>query len=136
MPIKIVFLGTPDITLKSFDFFIKSADYEVLALVTQKAKQANRGKKIVERNITKMARENNIHVFEPDKISKEPDVIKQLKALKPDFFITLPLDKFYLKKLLIFHQLQQSIFMQVYYLNIEEQTQLLNQSLMVKLKPV
>ena len=47
MTIKIVFLGTPDITLESFDFFIKSSDYEVLALVTQKAKQANRGKKIV-----------------------------------------------------------------------------------------
>ena len=88
MPIKIVFLGTPDITLESFDFFIKSSDYEVLALVTQKAKQANRGKKIIERNITKMAQENSIPVFEPDKISREPEVIEQLKTLKPDFFIT------------------------------------------------
>lgn len=88
MPIKIVFLGTPDITLESFDFFIKSPDYEVLALVTQKAKQANRGKKIVERNITKMAQRNDIPVYEPDKISKEPEIIEKLKALKPDFFIT------------------------------------------------
>ena len=88
MPIKVVFLGTPDITLESFDFFIKSPDYEVLALVTQKAKAANRGKKIVERNITKMAQENNIPVFEPDKISREPEVIQQLKAMNPDFFIT------------------------------------------------
>lgn len=88
MPIKIVFLGTPDITLKSFDFFINSSDYEVLALVTQKAKAANRGKKIIERNITKMAINNNIPVFEPDRISKEPEVIEKLKALKPDFFIT------------------------------------------------
>jgi methionyl-tRNA formyltransferase len=88
MPIKIVFLGTPDITLESFDFFIKSSDYEVLALVTQKAKQANRGKKIVERNITKMAIANNIPVYEPDRISKETEIIEQLKALKPDFFIT------------------------------------------------
>ena len=37
---KIIFLATPDIALESFDFFIKSPDYEVLALVTQKAKQA------------------------------------------------------------------------------------------------
>lgn len=88
MAIKLVFFGTPDITLESFDFFIKSPDYEVLALVTQKAKQANRGKKIIERNITKMAKENNIAVFEPDKISKEPEIIEQLKALSPDFFIT------------------------------------------------
>ena len=88
MPIKIVFLGTPDITLESFDFFIKSPDYEVLALVTQKAKAANRGKKIIERNITKMAKENAIPVYEPDKISREIEIIEQLKMMKPDFFIT------------------------------------------------
>ena len=88
MPIKVIFFATPDIALESFDFFIKSPDYEVLALVTQKAKAANRGKKIVERNITKMARENSIPVFEPDRISKEPEIIEQLKAFKPDFSIT------------------------------------------------
>ena len=88
MPIKVVFFGTPDITLESFEFFINSNDYEVLALVTQKAKAANRGKKIIERNITKMANANNIPVFEPDKISKEPEIIEQLKALEPDFFVT------------------------------------------------
>lgn len=85
---KIVFFATPDITLKSFKYFIDSADFEVLALVTQCAKAQNRGKKIVERNITKLARENNIPVFEPEKISKEPEIIEQLKKPEPDFFIT------------------------------------------------
>ena len=86
--IKIVFFATPNIALKSFDFFIKSPDYEVLALVTQKAKPQNRGKRIVEREITKMAKENNIVVFEPDKISKEPEIIERLKLMQPDFFVT------------------------------------------------
>ncbi len=86
--IKIVFFATPDIALESFKYFINSSDYEVLALVTQKAKAQNRGKKIVERNITKLAKENNIAVFEPDKISKDNSIIEKLKALKPDFFIT------------------------------------------------
>ena len=86
--IKIVFFATPNIALKSFDFFIKSPDYEVLALVTQKAKPQNRGKRIVEREITKMAKENNIVVFEPDKISKEPEIIERLKLMNPDFFVT------------------------------------------------
>ena len=86
--IRIVFFGTPDITLKSFEYFINSSDYEVLALVTQKAKAQNRGNKIVERNITKIAKLNNIPVFEPDKISKEENIISSLKNLNPDFFIT------------------------------------------------
>lgn len=85
---KIVFLATPDITLKTFEFFINSKDYEVLALVTQRAKEEKRGKKIVERNITKMAKSYSIPVFEPDKISKDENVIAKLKALKPDFFVT------------------------------------------------
>ncbi len=88
MAIKIVFFATPDIALETFKYFIESNDYEVLALVTQKAKAQNRGKKIIERNITKMAKENNIAVFEPDKISKDPEIIKKLKDLKSDFFIT------------------------------------------------
>lgn len=88
MPIKIVFFATPDIALESFDFFAKSQDYEISALVTQKAKAANRGKKITERNITKMAREYNIPVFEPEKISKDEQIIEKLKALAPDFFVT------------------------------------------------
>ncbi|MBQ8634862.1 methionyl-tRNA formyltransferase [bacterium] len=88
MPIKVVFFATPDITLESFKFFIDSPEYEVLALVTQKAKAANRGKKIVERNITKMAQENSICVYEPEKISCEIEIIEQLKQLEPDFFIT------------------------------------------------
>lgn len=85
---RIVFAATPDIALKSFKYFIDKPEYDVLALITQKAKSQNRGKKIVERNITKMAKENNIAVFEPDKISKDIEVIEKLKALKPDFIIT------------------------------------------------
>ncbi|MBQ8475821.1 methionyl-tRNA formyltransferase, partial [bacterium] len=86
--IKIVFLGAPDIALPSFEYFINSPDYEVSALVTIKPKAQNRGKKITQRNITLMAQKHNIPVFEPDKISKEPDIINALKNLNPDFFVT------------------------------------------------
>lgn len=85
---RIVFAATPDIALKSFKYFIDNPKYDVLALITQKAKNQNRGKKIIERNITKMAKENNIAVFEPDKISKDIEIIEKLRALNPDFIIT------------------------------------------------
>jgi len=86
--IKIVFFATPDITLESFKYFINSPCYELQALVTQSAKAQNRGKKVVQRKITLMAQENNISVFEPEKISKESEIIEKLKNLKPDFFVT------------------------------------------------
>lgn len=85
---KVVFFATPNIALESFKFFINSKDYELLALVTQKAKAANRGKKIIERDIVKIAKESSVNVFEPDKISKDREIIETLKNLKPDFFIT------------------------------------------------
>ena len=86
--IKIIFLATPDIALSSFEYFINSSDYEVKALVTIKPKAQNRGKKIIPRNITLMAQKYNIPVYEPDKISKEPEIIKALKQMEPDFLIT------------------------------------------------
>lgn len=85
---KIVFFATPDIAIESFEYFIKSDDYEVSALVTQPPKPSNRGKKIVERKIKTIARENSIDVFEPQKISKEPEIIEKLKQYECDFFIT------------------------------------------------
>lgn len=85
---KVVFFATPDIALNTFKFLIQSKDYELLALVTQKAKPCNRGKKIVERNITSCAKEHDILVLEPDRISKDVEVIEKLKSLKPDFFVT------------------------------------------------
>ncbi len=86
--IKLIFLATPDIALKSFQHFINSPSFELCALVTQSAKPQNRGKKIVERNIVKLAKENNIEVFEPEKISKDKDLINKLKSYNPDFMVT------------------------------------------------
>ncbi len=85
---KIAFFATPDIAINSFKYFINSSNYEVTALVTQPPKPSCRGKRIIERKIETIALENNVRVFEPQKISKEPDIIKELKALECDFFIT------------------------------------------------
>ena len=86
--IKIIFLATPDIALTSFEYFLNSPDYDVKALVTIKPKAQNRGKKIVPRNITLMAQKYNIPVFEPDSISKDSEVISELKKMNPDFMVT------------------------------------------------
>lgn len=85
--IKIVYLATPDIAIKSFEFFIKSEDYDVMALVVQPPKGQTRGKK-TEHSIAKVAKESSITIYEPEKISKDTKLIDELKSLKPDFFVT------------------------------------------------
>lgn len=86
--INLVFFGTPDIGLKSLEYLHKSDKFNVLAVVTQPDKPSGRGQKLTPSPIKSFAIENNIMVFQPKSIRKEPDVIEALKNLKPDFFVT------------------------------------------------
>ena len=86
--ISLVFFGTPDIALLSFQKLISDENFKVLALVTQPQRPSGRGKKITDSKIKQEAIKNNIPVFEPVKISKEPEVIEALKKMAPDFFVT------------------------------------------------
>lgn len=86
--IKIVFFGTPKIALPSLEYLCNSKDFEVLAVVTQPDKPLGRGHKITAPPLKEFAIANNIRVFQPKSIRKDENVIKQLKGLKPDFFVT------------------------------------------------
>ena len=56
MAIKVVFFGSPDIAVPSFEkLLLNSDDFEVKALVTQPPKPSKRGKKIMDSNIKKAA---------------------------------------------------------------------------------
>lgn len=88
MTIKLIFFASPDIAVPSFEKLINSSDFEVLALVTQPPKPANRGKKIHVSEVKKLAIDNNIDVLEPVKLAKEPDMIEKLKSYGCDFFVT------------------------------------------------
>ncbi|MBR1943475.1 methionyl-tRNA formyltransferase [bacterium] len=86
--IKVVFFGTPKIALKSLEYLINSDKTEVLAVVTQPDKPAGRGKKLTMSPIKECALANNIPVFQPKSIRKEPEIQEKLKNLEPDFFVT------------------------------------------------
>lgn len=86
--IKVVFFGSPDIAVPSFEKLIDSDEFEVRALVTQPPKPSKRGKKITDSNIKKAALERGIDILEPIKLSKEPEMIEKLKSYEADFFVT------------------------------------------------
>lgn len=86
--IKIVFFGTPDIGLKSLEHFYNSDKFEVLAVVTQPDRPSGRGHKLTPSPIKQFAVENNIRVFQPTSIRKEPEIIAELARFEPDFFVT------------------------------------------------
>lgn len=86
--IKIIFFGTPDIGLKSLEYLHKSKTIGVVAVVTQPDKPAGRGHKLQASPIKKFALENNIPVFQPKSIRKEPEIQNALKEFEADFFVT------------------------------------------------
>ncbi len=86
--INIVFFGTPDIGLKSLEYLFLSDKINVQAVVTQPDKPSGRGHKITMSPIKKFAVDNNIPVFQPKSIRKEPEIMDALRKFEPDFFVT------------------------------------------------
>lgn len=83
--LKLVFMGTPDISAKVFEAMILDG-YKFVGLVTQPDRPVGR-KGQLEKVPTKVVAEKyNIPVFQPIKIRKEYDFIKELN---PDLIITL-----------------------------------------------
>lgn len=86
--ISVVFFGTPDIGLKSLEYLNNSANFKVLAVVTQPDRPSGRGQKLTPSPIKTFAIENGIPVFQPKSIRKDPEVIEALRQFNPDFFVT------------------------------------------------
>lgn len=86
--IKVVFFGTPQIAVKSLEYLNSLPDFEIQAVVTQPDRPSGRGHKITIPPVKDFALANSIPVFQPKSIRKEPEIQKELKNLKPDFFVT------------------------------------------------
>ena len=86
--IKIVYMGTPEIAVESLDFLNKNEEIEVCAVVTQMDRPKGRGNKLTPPPIKEWALANNIPCFQPERISKDNELIEKLKALDVDFFVT------------------------------------------------
>lgn len=86
--IKIVYMGTPEIAVESLDFLNKNDEIEVCAVVTQMDRPKGRGNKLTPPPIKEWALANNVPCFQPERISKDSELIEKLKALDVDFFVT------------------------------------------------
>ena len=86
--IKIVYMATPEIAVKSLEELIKNKEIEVCAVVTQPDRPKGRGNKLTAPPVKVCALENNIKCYQTEKISKDKELIEELKELNPDFFIT------------------------------------------------
>ena len=84
--IKIVYMGTPDIAVKSLEKL--NEKFEVIAVVTQPDRPKGRGNKLTPPPVKECAIKNNIPCYQTERISKDEELLTKLKELKPDFFVT------------------------------------------------
>lgn len=84
----IVFMGTPDFAIPSLKTLLKS-NHKILAVVTQPDKERGRGLKVSFTPVKQFAIENNISVYQPEKLKGNIEFVKQMKSLIPDLFVVV-----------------------------------------------
>lgn len=85
--LKVVFLGTPEFAKTSLEA-IHQSHHEVVGVVTVADKASGRGQKINQSPVKIFAAENNIPVFQPEKL-RNPEFLEELKKLDADVFVVV-----------------------------------------------
>lgn len=78
---RIVFMGTPEFAVESLKMLVEN-NYNVAGVVTNPDKPAGRGRQIRESPVKKYAKEQNLPILQPEKLSDQ-NFIQQLKELRP-----------------------------------------------------
>lgn len=85
---RIVFLGTPDFAVPSIKILIDN-HHHILAIVTAPDKERGRGQKISFTPVKQFAIDNNLPVFQPNKLKGNLDFVEQMKSLNADLFVVV-----------------------------------------------
>lgn len=91
-------MGTPDFSVPALKSMIEN--YNVQAVFTQPDRPKGRGKKLAFSAVKEVAIENNIPVYQPNKIKNETGMIQKLKELEPDFIIVVAYGQILSKEIL------------------------------------
>lgn len=85
---KIVFMGTPDFAIPSLKILIEN-NHNILAVVTTPDKERGRGQKVTFTSVKQFAIDNNIPVYQPEKLKGNTNFVEQMKALQPALFVVV-----------------------------------------------
>ncbi len=85
--LKVVFLGTPEFAKTSLEA-IHQSHHEVVGVVTVADKASGRGQKISQSPVKIFAVENNLPVFQPEKL-RNPEFLEELRKLEADVFVVV-----------------------------------------------
>ena len=96
---KIIFMGTPDFAEESLKS-IYEAGHEIVGVVTNPDKPKGRGMKMIPSPVKEFAIEENLKIFQPEKVKNNEEFINELKALQPDVICVVAYGKILPKEIL------------------------------------
>lgn len=82
---RIVFMGTPEFAVPSLKILLDNG-YDVVGVITSTDKLAGRGRKLLESDVKKFAKEKGLNILQPKNL-KAPEFVEELRALKADLQI-------------------------------------------------
>lgn len=85
--LKVVFLGTPEFAKTALEA-IHHSHHEVVGVVTVADKASGRGQKISQSPVKVFAEENNLPVFQPEKL-RNPEFLEELRKMDADVFVVV-----------------------------------------------
>ncbi|MBW4528685.1 MAG: methionyl-tRNA formyltransferase [Phormidium tanganyikae FI6-MK23] len=86
---KIVFFGTPQFAVPTLEALLKSADFEVMAVVTQPDKRRGRGNELSSSPVKLIAQTHQIPVWQPKSVKKDAETLEKLRSLNADVFVVI-----------------------------------------------
>ena len=96
---RIVFMGTPDFAKESLKE-IYQVGHEILAVVTNQDKPSGRGMKIAITPVKEYAQEQNIKIYQPQKVRNNEEFIKEIKEMNPEVICVVAYGKILPKEIL------------------------------------
>ena len=85
---RIVFFGSPASALPSLNKLLES-NHSIEFIITQPDRPFGRGKKVSSPPIKKLALDQNIPVYQPEKIRKDAAALEKIKKIQPDLNVVV-----------------------------------------------
>ena len=85
--LKVVFFGTPDFAVSALEHIVNS-QHQVVGVVTVADKASGRGQKINQSAVKQYALNQNLPIFQPEKL-KDESFLQSMQALEADVFVVV-----------------------------------------------
>ncbi len=97
--LRVLFMGTPDFAQESLKSLIE-ANYDVIGVVTNQDKPKGRGMKMVFSPVKEYAIEQNIPIYQPEKVKNNIEFLQTVQELNPDVICVVAYGKILPKEIL------------------------------------